>query len=41
MLIDVLYIEIVRSEIEHIALIVLFNVLVWAERIQDTFSFSK
>jgi hypothetical protein len=31
MLVDVLYIEVVRTEIEHITLVVLFNVLVWAE----------
>ena len=41
MLIDVLYIEVVRTKIEHITLIVLFNVLIWAEGVQDTFSPSK
>lgn len=41
MLIDVLYIEVVRTKIEHIALIVLFNVFIWAEGVQDTFSPSE
>lgn len=41
MLIDVLYIEVVGTEIEHIALIVLFNILVWAEGLQYTFSSSE
>ena len=41
MLIDVLYIEVVRTKIEHITLIVLFNILIWAEGVQDTFSPSE
>ena len=41
MLIDVLDIEVIRSEIEHIALIVLFNVLIWTKGVQYAFSPSE
>ena len=41
MLIDVLYIEVVGTEIEHITLIVLFNIFVWSKGVQYTFSSSE